>query len=116
MGHFGLPGALLGGGLLGGVLGGVLGGGSARGGGGLGDLVRDPEILGPKKVTDFSKISRFFAIFKNLRNRVFLLGRSGFGGVLAESRPFFSVPRILGVKKKSFGLDHGRAFFQKMAA
>ena len=37
-------------------------------------------------------------------------------GVLAESRRFFSVPRILASKKKSFGLDHGRAFFQKLVA
>ena len=37
-------------------------------------------------------------------------------GVLAESRPFFSVPRILAIRKFVFGLDHGRAFFQKLVA
>ena len=69
----------------------------------------------PYLVTFFPWRPFFGKISRHQKNRKFA-GRVEKWGVLAKSRPFFSLPRILGVKKKTFGLDHGRAFFQKLVA
>ena len=77
---------------------------------------RIPEISkNPYLVTFFSWRPFFRKISGHQKNRKFA-GRVEKWGVLAKSRRKISVPRILGVKKKTFGLDHGRAFFQKLVA
>ena len=67
--------------------------------------IRDRHFFGPKKWHFFGRPENAFFCSHGRKMRG-----------LAESRPFFSVPRILAQKKKSFGLDHGRAFFQKLVA
>ena len=63
-----------------------------------------------------AKKSYFFCQNSEVRKTRFFAGRVEKQGVLAESRRKISVPRILGVKKKTFGLVHGRAFFSKLVA